>query len=103
MLSKVSLVVPTYNRPQFLRRVLSYHAKSNGLQIIFGDGSDAEHLAENKRVIASFSGTGLDIVHYTPELPSFVKPGLEGAYGYAERQVNGARLSSRPYINVCAD
>lgn len=103
MLGKVVLVVPTYNRPQFVHRTLSYHAKSDGLQIAFGDGSDPEYLAENKRIIASFSGSGLDIIHYTPEVPSFVKPALKGPYGLIERMVNSGRLSSRSFVNICGD
>ncbi len=103
MLSDVALVIPTYNRPEFVRRVLSYHARSEGLQIIFGDGSDPPHLAESKKIIESFSGASLEIIHYTPTLPSFVRSGLEGAYGYVERQVNAAKLSARRYINICAD
>lgn len=103
MLCDVALVVPTYNRPEFIHRLLSYHAQSSGLQIIIGDGSDPWNLAENKKIIAAFVDRGLEIVHYTPAVPSFVKPGLEGAYGYAERQVNGVKLSSRRFINTTAD
>lgn len=103
MLNKVTLVVPTYNRPGFVHRMLSYYSGAEGLEIAIGDGSAPEILDENRQTIASFSNSGLNILHYTPEMPDFVKAGLEAPWGFAERVTNAGRMSNRPYVFVIAD
>jgi glycosyltransferase domain-containing protein len=95
--------VPTRDRPDFVHRTLSYHAKSRGLQIILGDGSKPEQAAENRRIIQSFSGADLDIIHYAPPHTATEQNRLQGICGYFERQVKAAGLSSRKYIYVGAD
>jgi glycosyltransferase domain-containing protein len=103
MLRDVALIVPTRDRPDFVHRLLSYHAKSRGLQIILGDGSKPEQAAENQRIIQSFSGVDLDIIHYAPPQTATEQNRLQGICGYFERQVKAAGLSSRKYIYVGAD
>ena len=103
MFDKISLVVPTKNRPQFIRRLLSYYSRLQGLQIIIGDGSDPEFMDENRKTIAEFERADFEIIHYTPELPRRVRKGFEAPYGYAERIVTGSNLSDRPYIQTLAD
>jgi glycosyltransferase domain-containing protein len=104
MLKDVALVIPTYNRPEFVHRTLAYHANSSGLQIVFGDGSDPSNIEENRKIIESFSaGKDVEVIHYIPQIPTFVKPGLAGPYGFIERQVNGAKLTKRKFIVVCGD
>ena len=103
LFNKISLVVPTRNRPQFIRRLLSYYSRIQGLQIIIGDGSDPEFIEENQKIIAEFERMDFEIIHYTPDLPSQVPEGLAAPYGYAERIVTGVKLSDRPYIQTLAD
>jgi glycosyltransferase domain-containing protein len=103
MLRDVALIVPTRDRPHFVHRLLSYHAKSRGLQIILGDGSKPEQVGENRRIIQSFSDADLDIIHYVPSQTATEQNKLQGICSYFDRQVNAARLSSRKYIYVGAD
>ena len=59
----LSLVIPTRNRPHFLRRLLQYyHDVGCSHQIVIADSSDAENLVLNQRVVDSFQ-TVLTIDH----------------------------------------
>ena len=103
MLRDVALIVPTRDRPDFVHRLLSYHVKSRGLQIVMGDGSKPEQVAENRRIIQSFADSGLDIIHYVPSQTVVEQDGLQGICSYFQRQVNAAKLSPRKFIYVGAD
>jgi glycosyltransferase domain-containing protein len=98
-----SLVVPTYNRPEFIRRLLGYYSTVDGLPILIGDGSTPEFRERNRAVIETFRGRGMQITHYVPTLPPEMRPGLEAPYGYAERIVACARMATTPYVQTLAD
>jgi glycosyltransferase domain-containing protein len=103
MLRDVALIVPTRDRPDFVHRLLSYHEKSRGLQIILGDGSKPEQVAENRQIVQSFANADLDIIHYAPSQIATEQNGLQGICSYFQRQVNAAKLSTRKFIYVGAD
>ncbi len=57
-----SIVIPTYNRPDYLRRILSYYNKYGGdYNIIVADSSSDENKKLNNKLILSFSN--LNILH----------------------------------------
>jgi glycosyltransferase domain-containing protein len=103
MLRDVALMIPTRNRPHFVHRLLSYHAKSRDLQIIFADGSDPDEMIENKAIIKSFANGSLELIHQTRSPPVAAKDELAGLCGYFDRLANGAKLSPRRFIHISAD
>jgi glycosyltransferase domain-containing protein len=103
MLRDVALMIPTRNRPHFVHRLLSYHAKSRDLQIIFADGSDPDGMIENRAIIKSFANGSLELIHHTPSSSSAPKDELAGLCGYFDRLVNGAKLSPRRFMHISAD
>jgi glycosyltransferase domain-containing protein len=103
MLRDVALMIPTRNRPHFVHRLLSYHAKSRDLQIIFADGSDPDGMIENEAIIKSFANGSLQLIHQTPSPPVAAKDELAGLCGYFDRLINGAKLSPRRFIHISAD
>lgn len=55
---KCTVVIPTYNRPTYLKRVLSYyHQYGNDLPIIIADSSSEENKRLNREIISSFHDT----------------------------------------------
>ena len=53
---KCSVVIPTYNRPAYLKRILSYyHQYGSGLPIIIADSSSEENNKRNRETIDSFN------------------------------------------------
>jgi glycosyltransferase domain-containing protein len=66
---RLTIVVPTRNRPHFFPRLLSYYRGQRfSPKIIFADSSDAEFLEKTKQVICEY--TDLNLVHrlYDPEV-----------------------------------
>ena len=74
-MSNFSLIIPTYNRPNRLRRLLDYHNKyGKNFKIIIGDTSTDENKLQNKKNISVFSN--LDILyldHYSSKVNPFHK------------------------------
>ncbi len=69
-MSALTLVVPTYNRPELLQRLLlHFNLDECPFPIVVADGSRPEGREANARVISEY-GRDLDIVHrpYPPEL-----------------------------------
>jgi glycosyltransferase domain-containing protein len=60
---RVTLLVPTMNRSEFVIRMLRYYAEAGFKgRIAIGDSSGAEHLARSREAVASLHGA-LDVVH----------------------------------------
>ena len=60
---RVTLLVPTMNRSEFVIRLLRYYAQFRfGGRIAIGDSSDAEHVGRTRAAIAALRGT-LDIAY----------------------------------------
>lgn len=51
----VTLIIPTYNRPDFLKRILNYYNQSNIVaEIIVADSSNPTNKILNKKIVQSF-------------------------------------------------
>lgn len=88
-----SIIIPTFNRPDYLRRILSYYDIFQGnFTIIVADSSSDENKKLNKSVIASVSNLKIRYLdHYSPEIVSHHK--FADAVNYAETE----------YCLFCAD
>jgi len=74
----VTLIIPTFNRPQFVARVLRYYADQNfPHQIIVADGSYAEGKKANERTVSAMKDK-LNVHHhcYDPEISLFSRVAL---------------------------
>ena len=62
-LDRVSLLIPTKNRPEFLQRSLHYYLSQhfNGTLVI-GDSSESETLAINKETVSQLKDS-LDLLY----------------------------------------
>ncbi|MHA2174302.1 MAG: TIGR00180 family glycosyltransferase [Candidatus Hodarchaeales archaeon] len=65
----LSLVIPTYNRPSFLQRLLTYFDKQNvNYEIVIPDSSSDEIKTNNKKIISSFSKLRINhLDHFSSE------------------------------------
>ena len=68
--SNLTIIIPTYNRPQLVRRLLHYYNKLNCLhKIIIADSSFIPESKENRKIIEYFRDK-LDIyynIHFSSE------------------------------------
>jgi len=72
MISKCTIIIPTYNRPNYLKRILSYYHKyGEDYNIIIADSSFDKNKQLNKETISKLSK--LDI-SYIDKCPSNVNP-----------------------------
>lgn len=86
-----TLVVPTYNRSELLRRLLSYlRVQQVGSRILILDSSEAEHFEANRVAVAA---SGLNIRHerFDPSVQPYAK--------FAA----GMQLVDTKYVSFCAD
>lgn len=92
-MSNFSLVIPTRNRPNRLRRLLDYYDKyGKGFNIIIADSSSNDNKKLNKKSVLIFSN--LDI-HYIDKYPSKIE---------ASHKINNAlNYVNTKYSVLCAD
>jgi len=90
---KCTIVIPTFNRPYYLRRLLSYYDKyGQRFNIIVADSSSGENMEINKKIISLFSNLKiLHLCNYSPEIHLFHK--ILKALDYAKDK----------YLVLCAD
>ena len=89
----LSLVIPTYNRPHFLGRLLRYYQELNFPHaIVVADSSDSDHLSKNRRGVDSL-GTNLNIEYRS----------YETDIEFAEKLSDSLQYVSTPYIALSAD
>jgi len=90
---KFSILIPTYNRSEYLRRILSYYNEyGEDYNIIVADSSSDENKKLNKKIISSFSSLNiLYLSNYSSELNLFQK--IADAINYVEEK----------YCVICAD
>ena len=89
----LNLIIPTYNRPHFLGRLLRYFRALNfPHRIIVADSSSAPHSGQNLSLIESVKD-GLDVVlrPYSPDTVPILK------------LVDALRASEAKYLVFCAD
>ena len=93
MISKCTILIPTINRVNFLKRILNYYNSfEKDYKIIVGDSSTNENKLKNKKNISVFSN--LDILyldHYSSKINSFHK--FADMINYADKK----------YCVFCAD
>jgi glycosyltransferase domain-containing protein len=92
-MSNFSLVIPTRNRPNRLRRLLDYYDKyGKGFNIIIADSSSNDNKKLNKKSVLIFSN--LDI-HYIDKYPSKIE---------SSHKINNAlNYVNTKYSVLCAD
>lgn len=67
-MTKVDLIIPTYNRPELLKRLLAYYNNYNvDFNIIIADSSNSINKKINKKYISSFSQLKILYVDKFPE------------------------------------
>lgn len=88
-----TIVIPTFNRPVYLRRLLRYYDRTGfSLPVIVADSSPDDVKAENEESIAACRN--LDVLHraaYAPSLNPFNKI------------IDAIRPVSTPFVVCCAD
>ena len=88
---RVTCLIPTYNRPEFLRRLLTYmHAVQPQWELWIADSSNPANRAANEAVVCSF-GSSLRLDYHHFDLPLFEKCQL--AFSQIET----------PFVVLCAD
>jgi glycosyltransferase domain-containing protein len=93
MMTKVSIIIPTFNRPGYLRRVLGYYDSfDRQFDVIVADSSSDENKNLNKEVIASFPKLG---IIYLGDYPSEIN-------GYA-KIFDAVNHVATEYCVFCAD
>lgn len=88
--SIATILIPTFNRPYHLHRLLNYMSQNFNLEqitIIVLDGSDTDSLANKK----TCSQLGIAYRHYGPNIPIF------------ERWLDGIKSSSTKFTSFLAD
>lgn len=93
MILKCTIIIPTYNRPQYLKRILNYYTGfEENYKIIIADSSSDENKRINKKNISLFSV--LDI-QYIEKYTSKIKP----IYKWS----NALNYVNTKYCVFCAD
>jgi glycosyltransferase domain-containing protein len=96
-LDRITILVPTYNRPLELRRLLAYFAACRAVpRILVLDSSAGDALAANRASVEEHgNGRRLRLPIETREYPSSMPP--------YEKFAAGLRQVSTPYCVFCAD
>ena len=68
-----TIIIPTYNRPEYLRRILNYYNEyGKDYNIIVADSSSDENKKRNGKIISSFSSINISYIDYPSEInPSY--------------------------------
>ncbi len=92
-MTNFSLIIPTYNRPYYLKRILSYYNQfGEDYNIVVADSSSDENKKRNKKNISSFPTlTILYLDNYPSSISTFHK--IADAANYIEKK----------YCTICAD
>jgi len=87
-----TIIIPTYNRPDYLRRTISYYNEHEGYRnVIVADSSSTDNKETNKKFISSISSSNIFYVSYPQEINPFHK------FADALKYVNVR------YCVICAD
>ena len=93
MIPKCTIIIPTYNRPKYLRRILSYY---NGFEenynIIVADSSSNENKKLNKKSVLIFSNLE---IQYIDKYPSKIEP--------SHKITDALNYINTKYSVLCAD
>jgi len=74
-MSNCTIIIPTYNRPAYLRRILDYYSQyGEDFSIIVADSSSSENKKINKDIISSISNLDIQhLDHYSTEINPYYK------------------------------
>ena len=67
---RFTIIIPTFNRPEYLKRLLDYYSKynfDNNFKIIVADSSSKKNKLKNKETINYFSNLKLSYLSHFPE------------------------------------
>lgn len=71
-MSDITIIIPTYNRTDYLKRILDYYSDFRGdFEIIVADSSSKENKNKNRETIKSFSNI---TVSYLADYPEDINP-----------------------------
>lgn len=89
---KITIVVPTYNTPDFLKRNLSYLDSYHfGLKVIVADSSREENKVANKNIIGKARYLQITYLNYPSEIKPFLK------------WLKALKRVKTKYVVLCAD
>ena len=92
-MNKSDIIIPTYNRPNYLKRILNYfnyHKISSN--IIVADSSNKENQQKNKEIISKTSDLNIDYLKpYPSDMNMFYKIN------------NALNFTNEKYCLICAD
>lgn len=92
-MTKIAIIIPTYNRPSYLKRVLGYYSGCKiNYKIIITDSSSSGNKKQNKEIIKHFPD--LNILHFSA-YPINIDPNRKIFYALDH-------IKSR-YCVICAD
>lgn len=98
---KICLIVPTHNRPHFVRRLLSYYKASGAaLRLIVIDSSEPSKASLNKELVSKAAESGalkIEYHHSSKRFPPESPPILHEKVQWALEMVDA------PYVAMCAD
>jgi glycosyltransferase domain-containing protein len=85
-MENISIIIPTYNRPRYLRRLLDYYNQyGSDFDIIIADSSADENKALNKKIVLTFPNLKLQYVDkYSKETEPYHK--FADAINYAKEK-----------------
>ena len=67
-MNKVDLIIPTYNRPNFLKRILAYYSlHGKNFSFIIADSSSPINKSHNKKIINTFSKLNILYIDKFPQ------------------------------------
>lgn len=86
-----TLVIPTFNRPALLKRLVQYyHKRAWPMNLLVLDSSRSEVAKENSEALARFGDTVLHVVFETTE-------------PWSSKLSRGLAMVESPYVSICAD
>ncbi len=95
--NKVSIVIPTRNRPEYVERIIDYYQKyGKNFNLIVADSSTDQNKKKNEKTISSYSQE--NIVHLKYDFSED-----EHLNRVFEKTADGVRHATTPYCVQCAD
>lgn len=89
----IDVVIPTFNRPDFLKRILEYYQTAdNSFRFLIADSSSKSKKRKNKKVIAGFSKLN---IHYIDKFPETLPQ--------HHKFIEIVKFLKRKYCVFCAD
>jgi glycosyltransferase domain-containing protein len=91
--NSLSIIIPTYERPFFLKRLLYYYkSKKCPFEILVADSSHTDGMAKNREIVRSVQDT-LNIRHAA--FPSEIN--------FTDKAIQSYGLTQSHYVTICAD